>query len=247
MRQRSSSRGPGASANRLRVMTASRRIMRLPLVLIRLGALCAALVLIAGVVQAQTPSVLTSNTGLTAYASDQVTTTGGSQPTHVRSLHGTSQFAQRFTTGTDTNGYTLTSIGIDFETIHDPSIAGAELEVEIRTRSTRSGAPDDLVCTLDDPATFTASGVQTFTVPNTCPNLDHNPVGGYSGHYYVVIKRVSDAGFVFVHRTATVDRANSGAWAVINNGIARTNRFSSWADCACQYMIEISGNRVGGI
>ena len=122
----------------------------------------------------------------------------------MRSLHSASEFAQRFTTGTDTNGYTLTSVGINFELIHDTSIAGAELEMTIRTRSTRTGAPSDVVCTLDDPATFTASGVQTFTVPNSCPNLDHNPAGGNSGHYYVVLRRVSDAGFVFVHRTATV-------------------------------------------
>ena len=227
-------------------MTTIRRIRPLPLALIALAAI-AALVLIPWAVQAQTPSVLTSNTGVTPYASDEVTTSGSSPPVHVRSLHGTSEFAQRFTTGTDTNGYTLTSVGIDFETIHDTSVAGAELEMTIRTRSTRSGAPDDVVCTLDDPATFTASGVQTFTVPSSCPNLDHNPVGGNSGHYYVVLKRVSDAGFVFVHRTATVDRANSGAWAVINNGIAHASRFFSWTDCPCQYMIEITGHRVGGI
>ena len=232
-------------------MTSSRRIARLPLVLIALAALCAALVLITWVVQAQTPSVLTSNTGLTVYASDHAATSGGmgSTQVHVRSLHGASEFAQRFTTGTDSNGYTLTSIGINFETIHDPSIAGAELEMTIRPRiSEGSGVsdPGDAICTLDDP-TFTASGVQTFTVPNSCPNLDHNPVGSNEGHYYVVLRRVSDAGFVFVHRTATVDRAQSGAWAVINNGVARPNRFASWTDCPCQYMIEITGNRVGGI
>ena len=227
-------------------MTSSRRIARLPLVLIGLAALCAALVLIPWVVQAQTPSVLTSNTGLTVYASDVAADTGGSSPTHTRSLHGTSNFAQRFYTGTDSNGYTLTSIGINFEEIHDPSVAGAEVEMTIRPRISEGvglGKPGDAVCTLDDPATFTASGVQTFTVPNTCPNLTHN------AHYYVVLSRVSDAGVIFIHRTATVDRAHSG-WAVINNGIASTgsiSRYRAWGDCACQYMIEITGHRVGGI
>ena len=46
-------------------MTTIRRIRPLPLALIALAAICAALVLIPWVVQAQTPSVLTSNTGLT--------------------------------------------------------------------------------------------------------------------------------------------------------------------------------------
>ena len=226
-------------------MNTIRRIRPLPLALIALAALCAALVLIPWVVQAQTPSVLTSNTGLTAYDSDQATQTQGSNPTQLRSLHGTSRFAQRFTTGTDTNGYTLTSVGINFEHIHDPSIAGAELEMTIRTRNTTYGYPGDVVCTLDDPATFTASGVQTFTVPSSCPNLDHNPVGSLEGHYYVQLSRVSDAGAIYVHRTATVDRAQSGAWAVINNGLAGLTRASK--DCPCQYMIEITGHRVGGI
>ena len=224
-------------------MTTIRRIRPLPLALIALAALCAALVLIPWVVQAQTPSVLTGNTGLTAYDSDQDATNGSG--THVRSLHGTSRFAQRITTGTDTNGYTLTSVGINFELIHDTSVAGAELEMRILTRDTRFGGTGDVVCTLDDPATFTESGVQTFTVPSSCPNLDHNPVGGNSGHYYVEIRRVSDAGSVFVHRTATVDRPNSGAWAVINNGIVDGGGAS--LECPCQYMIEITGHRVGGI
>ncbi len=228
-------------------MTTIRRIRPLPLTLIALAALCAALVLIPWVVQAQTPTVLTSNTGLTPYASDVAVDDGavGSNKVHFRSLHGTSRFAQRFTTGTDTNGYTLISVGINFESIHDTSVAGAELEMTIRTRDARFGYPGEVVCTLDDPATFTASGVQTFTVPSSCPNLDHNPVGGNSGHYYVVLRRVSDAGFVFVHRTATVDRPNSGAWAVINNGLAGSSRART--DCPCQYMIEITGHRVGGI
>ena len=228
-------------------MTTIRRIRPLPLVLIALAALCAALALIPWVVQAQTPSVLTSNTGLTTYASDVAATSGGTgSVTHFRSLHDTAHFAQRFYTGTDSNGYTLTSIGINFELIHDPSVAGSELEITIRPRISEGqglGKPGDAVCTLDDPATFTASGVQTFTVPTTCPNLTAN------SHYYVVLDRLTDTGVIYVHRTATVDRAHSG-WAVINNGIAGSFGIldtSSYSDCPCQYMIEITGHRVGGI
>ena len=37
------------------------------------------------------------------------------------------------------------------------------------------GRPGDALCTLDDPATFTSSGVNTFTAPTTgddrCPTL----------------------------------------------------------------------------
>ena len=78
-------------------MTASPRTARLPLVLIRLGALCAALVLIAGVVQAQTPSVLTSNTGLTVLADDELNAIGGgSQQADLLPLPLNHERAQRF-------------------------------------------------------------------------------------------------------------------------------------------------------
>ena len=251
MRQRSSSRGPGASANRLRAMTASPRTARLPLVLIKLGAICAALVLIAGVVQAQTPSVLTSNTGLTAVAAGGFTGQSNNIALDIGLLSTNNQRSQRFTTGTDTNGYTVTSIGISFETIADTSTAGADLEVTIRPRvasGPKLSNPGDAVCTLNDPGTFTASGVQTFTVPTTCPNLDHNPATTYVGNYYLDIKRVSGTSVIRLNGTLTVDRPNSGAWAIVNHAIWRTNRFGGWSGSdGYQMMIEFSGHRVGGI
>ena len=220
-------------------MTTIRRIRPLPLALIALAAICAALVLIPWVVQAQTPSVLTSNTGLTD--SGRKTMSNGNS------------YSQMFHTGTDTNGYTLTSIGIDFNEIANTSTAGADVRVSIHPRVSEGpqvGLPGTAVCTLDDPATFTASGVQTFTVPTSCPNLTAN------SQYYLIVSRTSGTSRIRLQETAVVDRAHSG-WAVINHVVtfAATdisytgggrNAFGAAASSA-QYMIEISGHRVGGI
>ena len=229
-------------------MTTIRRIRPLPLALIALAAI-AALVLVPWVVQAQTPSVLTSNTGLTAVAAGGfIGIDSNNVQTDIGVLSTNNERSQRFTTGTDTNGYTLTSIGISFETIADTSTAGADLEVTIRPRESRYGNPGDAICTLNDPGTFTASGVQTFTVPTTCPNLDHNPATTYVGNYYLHIKRVSGTSVISLDGTLTVDRPNSGAWAIVNQAIWRNNSFVSWSDSAgYQMMIEITGHRVGGI
>ena len=230
-------------------MTTSRRIRLLtPLALIALAAI-AALVLVPWIVQAQTPSVLTSNTGLTAVAAGEFQGVDpNGRPGDMGLMATGNERAQRFTTGTDTNGYTVTSIGISFETIADTSTAGADLEVNIRPRDTRTGAPGDAVCTLNDPATFTASGVQTFTVPTTCPNLDHNPASTGVGNYYLHIERVSGTSDIRLDGTATVDRPNSGAWAIVNQAVGKAHRFSSWTtSLGYQMMIEITGNRVGGV
>ena len=201
------------------------------------------------VVQAQTPSVLTSNTGLTVLADDELHDNAGVGNYLPLLRH--NKVAQRFTTGTDTNGYTLTSVGINFKNIADTSTAGADLDVTIRLLRTSGrliGHPGNTVCTLNDPATFTSSGVQTFTVPSSCPNLDHNPAGGNSGHYYLHISRLTGTSGIQLHRTATVDRAHSGAWAVINNALFGSFLgTTSYKDRPFQYMIEITGHRVGGI
>ena len=244
VKQQTSSRGPGASANRTRAMTTSRRIAVLPLVLLGLAAICAVLVLTPWVAYAQTPSVLASNTGNTVLDSDDFATTGGagSQAVQVRSLPAANhERAQRFFTGA--RDHNLTSVGIRFETIADTSTAGADLEVTIRPRTTsgpKIGWPGDAICTLNDPATFTASGVQTFTVPTTCPNLAAN------AHYDVVLKRTSGTSSIFLHGTRTVDPPPAG-FAIHNNGISRHNRFAKWTDVPGQFMIEISGNPVGGM
>ena len=117
--------------------------------------------------------VLVRNTGQT---SDGTTRT----LTNSRSTR-----AQAFTTGPNTNGYDLDSIGFLFDDIDDTSTAGSQLTVTLRADS--SGDPGNTLCTLSDPSSFTGSGVQTFTAPtsasNLCPTLTGNAI------YFAVIER----------------------------------------------------------
>ena len=63
--------------------------------------------------------------------------------------------AQAFTTGTR-GGYTLSSIGFDFVLIDDTSTAGSQLTVTLNADN--NGNPGAIICTLSDPASFTALG-----------------------------------------------------------------------------------------
>ena len=94
------------------------------------------------------------------------------------------KLAQTFTTGAEPSGYALSSIGVKFIVIGNTSTVGRHLRVTLNANT--DGNPGDALCTLDDPASFTASGVQTFDAPEGCPTL------AASTTYFVVIERVED-------------------------------------------------------
>ena len=126
--------------------------------------------------EAQTSTILVKNTGQTTGPGNyKLTSTNHSR-------------AQQFTTGDNTSGYTLDSIGILFHAISNVATAGAHLTVTLNEVSNGNpGNPaSSVLCTLTDPNAFTASGVQTFAAPATdpCPTLTPNTA------YFFVIKRV---------------------------------------------------------
>ena len=78
--------------------------------------------------------------------------------------------AQAFITGSNTDGYELHSIGVLIDTITTTSTAANQLQVTLNHDS--NGNPGDLICTLDDPPSFSSSALHTFTAPTTgtlCP------------------------------------------------------------------------------
>ena len=95
---------------------------------------------------------------------------------------------QAFTTGANPAGYALSSIGIQFQAIDTPASAGGELTVTLNTDD--SGSPGDALCTLADPASFSANSLNTFTAPTTgmgaCPALTMETT------YFVVVTRAND-------------------------------------------------------
>ena len=157
----------------------------------------------------------------------------------VRSLEATNPgAAQQFTTGPHVAGYTLTSIVIDFHTIADTATAGSELTVTLNEES--SGNPGDALCTLDDPATFSASGLHTFTAPTTgtlCPEL----APGTS--YLVVITRANnntDDIFIDVTTSMNIDSGSLTGWSIPN--AARSHDGSAWSlDAGVRMMVQVKG------
>ena len=145
--------------------------------------------------------------------------------------------AQTFTTGTSANGYTLSSIGIRFFTIAQTSTAGGHLNVTLNAVAS-SGNPGASLCTLGDPASFTGSGVQTFSAPTGCPTL------AASTTYFVVIERVQDNGqSINLSLTAAISEDTGGAagWS-IGNRRHFLESGQSWSTLAGDpYQIEVRG------
>ena len=146
--------------------------------------------------------------------------------------------AQQFTTGSHVAGYTLTSIGVNFNSIADTSTAGSELTVTLNEES--SSNPGDALCTLDDPATFSASGLHTFTAPangTLCPEL------APSTNYLVVITRANiDAGNInlYMAASANIDSGSLTGWTIPNE--ARAFDGSAWSlDAGARMMVQVKG------
>ena len=146
--------------------------------------------------------------------------------------------AQQFTAGPHIAGYTLTSIVIDFHTIADTATAGSELTVTLNEES--SSNPGDALCTLNDPGTFSASGLHTFTAPATgtlCPELAPGT------NYLVVITRANNnAGDINVDVTSSdnIDSGSVTGWSIPNH--ARVFEGSTWGpDAGVRMMVQVKG------
>ena len=118
------------------------------------------------------------------------------------------RLAQQFTTGANADGYTLASIGFDFAAIDDTSAAGGQLTVTLNADD--NGNPGAELCTLTDPARFTADAVNTFQAPGTCPTL------AASTPYFAVIERTSFTGTVRVNvtRSNNEDTGAAAGWSI---------------------------------
>ena len=171
--------------------------------------------------QAQTVTVVIKNTG---QSSDTV----------GHSIHGSnSQRAQQFTTGSNSAGYTLSSIGIGFTSIADTATAGANLTVTLNEVSSDSNPSASAECTLTDPATFTANAVNTFTAPATCPMLVA------STSYFVVVNHsgsATDAIQLDSTSSGAEDTGGADGWSI---GDTRRWYSSSWNSSTSAHLIEV--------
>lgn len=113
--------------------------------------------------QAQSEQTLVSNTGQTRTNSSF-----------------TGRQAVPFTTGTNSSGYVLTSVGIHLRDANNPS------NIRVRIFTVKSnGEPDSALYTLTNPSSLTGDAINTFTAPTNStlkPNTTYAvEIGGSSG------------------------------------------------------------------
>ena len=153
-----------------------------------------------------------------------------------------SRFGQRFTTGSHVAGYTLSSIGVPFTEIGDTSTVGAELTVTLNAES--SGAPGEALCTLSDPATFSASGLHSFSPPTTGTDLCPELAPGAT--YFVVLSRANgntDAIKWSATGTLGADSGSLAGWSVDDRGHLYEDTSSAWSQFSSSenLLIEVKG------
>ncbi len=132
-----------------------------------------------------------------------------------------SGFAQAFTTGAETGGYALGSVGIQVTHFFDGSTVGDHLRVTLNGVASE-GEPGDTDCTLTNPSSFSTPGVIDFEAPagaGSCPQLAAETT------YFVVIEWVNPSGtdaFALIpqtfptEETAATDEDPGGAegWSI---------------------------------
>ena len=145
------------------------------------------------------------------------------------------QIAQAFTTGANSDGYALTSIGVHFHTIANTNTAASRITATLNEDS--SGLPGTALCTLTDPPSFSASGLHTFTAPATdrCTVLEANTI------YWVAL--VNDA-FHQTRLTVTTssneDSGGLGDWLIADSHHQFTGS-NQWINYLDAILIEFRG------
>ena len=152
------------------------------------------------------------------------------------------RYAQKFNTGNRSSGYHVESIGFHLSQIDNPATAGIRLQVRL-LEPDDDGKPDNTICVLRDPATFSASGIHHFTNPPSvgrCPNLEPNT------DYFAVIYRTGSAtDIINVTVTTEADEAEGSAtgWTIEDASLRFTN--NAWEDSPSSHraVIEVKGDQ----
>ena len=145
------------------------------------------------------------------------------------------KIAQAFTTGANSDGYALTSIGVHFHTIANTNTAASRITATLNENS--SGLPGAALCTLTDPPSFSASGLHAFTAPATdrCTVLEANTI------YWVAL--VNDAFHQTRLTVTTSSNEDSGGvadWLIADSHHQFTGS-NQWVNYLDAILIEFRG------
>ena len=153
------------------------------------------------------------------------------------------RYAQKFNTGSRSSGYHVESIGFHLSQVDDPATAGNHLLVRLQLPDD-DGNPDKFICTLRDPATFSAPGIHHFTNPPSvgrCPNLEPNT------DYFAVIHRTVTSATDIINVTATTEtdeaEGSSTGWTIEDASLRYTNNAWEVSPSSHRAVIEVKGDR----
>ena len=197
--------------------------MRYAAVLILAGIVAAPAVFITSV-QAQSAITLVSNTGLSS-SSNNSSTVGT-----VSTFQWTQ--AQSFTTGDNTDGYTLSSVELD---IPGDSYDGNDTaRVSIYTADS-NGKPDALKYTLTNPSTV-SGGLNAFTAP-TGSTLEKEK------EYVAVVEQAGSGTFNVrsLPSNGQISDDPSAGWAIRDNSWQQSSNTGGWSSSAEKLRISVNG------
>ena len=142
--------------------------------------------------------------------------------------------AQRFKTGANAGGYTVSEVDI---LLPFNSVSGKSTSVKIRENNA-SDEPGDLVATLTNPDTFTASSLNTFTAP-AGTTLDP------SEPYWITMNEGITSDRLRYAITNDEDQTGETGWTIGNRRLRRTDETSDWSSSGNSLMIAIKGTSGG--
>ena len=147
--------------------------------------------------------------------------------------------AQAFTTGSNSAGYTLTSVELGIISGFDNATT---LTVSIHSNS--SGAPGASLGTLSNPASLATGEVQAFT-------RTRGIALAASTTYFVVIDRVgaNTGPLLSIHNTGSdaQDPGRASGWSIGNDSLERAwNSSGSWTSVGDSKKIRVNGINPGG-
>ena len=126
--------------------------------------------------------------------------------------------AQRFATGTNTGGYTISEVQVRLNTT-----ASRSTSVKIR-KNNATNKPGDLVATLTNPGTLTGGSENTFTAPPDT-TLDA------STNYWISVNEgITIAGDrASVARTTSDVETGETGWSIDNTRLTRSSETAGWS------------------
>ena len=151
--------------------------------------------------------------------------------------------AQGFTTGANTGGYTLDSIGVHFFSTAN-NLSPAANRISATLNADGGSEPGAELCSLTNPATFGGSGLHAFAAPTmgtTCPTL-------HAGTTYWVLLKNDSRTFTYLSATDNdaEDPGGAAGWSIGDGHTQRQGPVSSnpgrWFSNTRPLLIEVKGS-----